>query len=115
MDVPFQREYWFASTFNERADVIQDFVETGEEIRTLLILDSGIHHNTREILNLLMDDGTIPCFVRLVIGNPEAPLEIYEYNVTYGICNKTIYVLPKLNNMATSLIKRVKPILAIFT
>jgi hypothetical protein len=113
MDVPFQRDYWFASTYVQKADVIQDFVESDEEIRSLLILDSGIQGSTREILNSL--DGTIPCFVRLVIGNPEEPLEVYEYNFTYGICSKTIYVLPKLNNMATGLIKRLKPVLAIFT
>lgn len=115
MDTPFQRDYWFANTYVQKANVIQDFVETDDNIRTLLIIDSGIQSTTREILNSLVEDGTVPCFVRLVLGNPKAPLEVYEYNFTYGICDKTIYVLPKLNNMATSLIKRVKPVLAIFT
>jgi hypothetical protein len=113
--MPFQRDYWFAHTYDERADVIQDFVESGEEFRTFVILDSGVQSSTREILDSLMENEKIPCFVRLVIGHPDTPLEVYEYNFAYGICSKTIYVLPKLNNMARILIKRLMPVLAIFT
>jgi hypothetical protein len=115
MDIPFHRDYWFASTYSQRVDVIQDFVESNEDIRTLVIIDSRLHNDIRTIMNILMEEEQIPSYVRLVIGNPEKPLEVYEYNFNQGICNKTIYVLSKLNNMATALIKRVKPSLAIFT
>ena len=114
MDIPFQSNYWFASSYSQRVEVVQEFVQSDETIRTLVIIDYT-YTSLREILNILMEEDQIPGYVRLVIGNPDSPLEFYEYNFSQGICNKTIYVLSKLNNMATALIKRVKPVLALFT
>jgi hypothetical protein len=114
-EVLFQSYYCFASSYNQKIEVICNFVETDEGIRTLVIIDSSTQTNLITILNILTEDDQVPCYVRLVLGNPDVPLEVYEYNFNEGTCNKTIYVLPKLNNMATNLIKRLKPILAIFT
>jgi hypothetical protein len=113
-DVLFQSDYWFASNYSQRVEVVQNFVETDEGIRSLVIIDFNGQNNLKEILNTLSEEDQIPCYVRLVIGNPESPLEIYEYNFSQGTCNKTIYLLRRLDNMATALIKRVKPILALF-
>jgi len=111
-EVLFQSDYWFANTYSQRVETIQNFIE--DDQRVLVIIDSRLHNDIRTILNILMEEEQIPSYLRLVIGNPEKPLEVYEYNFNQGICNKTIYVLSKLNNMATALIKRVKPVLAIF-
>jgi len=113
-DVVFQSDYWFASSYSQKVEAIQDFLETDEGIRTLVIIDSTTLSDVKEILEDLNYAGQIPPYLRFVIGNPEKPLEVYEYNFTDGICEKTIYLLKRLDNMATGLIKRVKPILAIF-
>ena len=110
-DVLFQSDYWFASTYSQRVETIQNFIE--DDQRILVIIDFNTHTDVRGILNTLNDEGQIPCFVRLILNNSE--LEVYEYNFTEGVCNKNIYVLHKFNNTATGLIKRLTPILAIFT
>jgi hypothetical protein len=106
----FQSDYWFASTYSQRIETIQNFIEADGQ-RTLLIIDTAT--NVKEIMDTLNNEWSLP-FVRLILGDPDK-LEVYEYNFTEDHCNKSIFVLKYLDKNTLDLIKRLTPILAIFT
>ena len=109
-DVLFQSDYWFASTYSQRVETIQNFIEEDSQ-RTLIIIDNA-GTDVKVIIDILNKEWQL-VFLRLVIGNPD-DLEIHEYNLNDGPCNKTIYVLKSLDKMSLNLIERLTPILAIF-
>jgi len=112
MNVPFQNDYWFASTYSQRVEAIQGFLESDINTRTLIILDIHSRNNTKEILEVLHEEEQIPCRVRLILGTPEIPLEVYEFEG--GAENKSIFVVRSLDKITLSLIQNRKPTLAIF-
>ena len=107
----FQSDYWFASTYSQRIETIQNFIEADGQ-RTLIIIDTA-ETNVRQIMDTLRDEWELP-FVRLILGDPDE-LEVYEYNFTEGNCNKSIFVFKSLDKNTLDLIKKLTPILAIFT
>jgi hypothetical protein len=112
-DVLFQSDYWFASTYSQRVETIQNFIEADGQ-RTLIIIDTAVT-NVRQIMDTLRDEWELP-FVILVLGHPDKPFGVFEYNPIEGRpANKIIYQLESLDALALNAIKRSKPILAIFT
>lgn len=111
-EVLFQSDYWFANTYSKRIETIQNFIEADDQ-RTLIIIDITVT-NVREIMDVLNNEWSLP-FVRLVLGNPDQPFGVFEYNTTSEHCKKTIYHVESLDKLTLTLIKRLKPILAIFT
>lgn len=106
--------YWFASSYSQRIETLQNFLETDEYIRTLVVLDIYSANDVKGMLESLDNQEQIPCNVRLVLGTPETPLEIYEFEAGELLERKTIFVVRNLDEITLRLIKNTSPILAIF-
>ena len=105
----FQSDYWLASIYSERLEVIQLILETDEGIQTHLVLDkTSVLTDTKDILDSLKDTNDLPCTVRLVTLT-----ETIEYE-TEEEYTKTIYVRNRLDTSTIHLMRTMFPILALF-
>lgn len=105
----FQSDYWLASIYSERLEVIQRFLETDEGIQTLLVLDqTSVRTDTKDILDVLKETNELPCTVRLVTET-----DTIEYS-TEEEYTKTIYLRNRLDTSIIQLIRSQFPILALF-
>ena len=111
----FQSDYWFAENYSQRVETIQDFIQTDDGIRTLIILDKGKTGDARKILDYLRDEEQMPCHVKLVIGLHEEASQIHMIVPSIDIeSKKTIYIINDFDSASIALFRNLQPILAIF-
>jgi len=113
--MPIQSSYWLASDYSERVDAIHDFIQADKDVRILVVLDKGKRRDAKDILDYLNLMDQLTCYVRLIVGTHDTPLQIYKFNPdAREEFIKTIYIIDDFNTATTTLVKILRPVLAIF-
>ena len=109
----FQSDYWVANKYSEKKETIQQFLETDEGIKSLVVIEMGSNNHVQNILN----ESEIPCNLILIT---ESNTIIYEPDgegeeAKETLQTKTIYIRHGMDDDTIRLIINLQPILAIFT
>jgi hypothetical protein len=113
--MPLQSSYWLASDYSERVDAIHDFLQADKDVRILVVLDKGKTRDAKDILDYLNLMGQLTFYVRLIIGTRDEAIKIHKFNPdTRDEFIKTIYIVDDFNTATTTLVKILRPVLAIF-
>ena len=110
----FQSDYWVAANDHEKTEAIQDFLETDEGIKTLVIIDPDRNYHAMVLLDKIQEDSMLPCSVNLFTDTERYLFEATDMTEE-SHHTKTIYIRNELDNGTVELLKKHQPILIIFT
>lgn len=107
----FQSDYWLASNYAEKLETIRQFLDMDAGIKTFVIIDRNLTDDTKDIIETLKADCSLPHTVLLVIGTKTNHYASDEPTTGH---TKTLHVRPSLDAETIQLLREEMPILALF-